>query len=31
LQPSVQRVFHPGGSGAIPDAWVVLVMSSLRF
>jgi porin len=31
LQPSVQRVFHPGGSSAIPDAWAVLVMTSLRF
>ena len=31
LQPSIQRVFHPGGSAAIPDAWAVLVMSSLRF
>jgi len=31
LQPSVQRVFHPGGSSAIPDAWAVLLMTSLRF
>ena len=31
LQPSIQRVFHPGGSEAIPDAWVAIVMSSLRF
>jgi porin len=31
VQPSVQRVFHPGGSSAIPDAWAVIVMSSLRF
>jgi porin len=31
LQPSIQRVFHPGGSKAIPDAWAVIVMSSLRF
>lgn len=31
LQPSVQRVFHPGGSSAIPDAWAVIVMTTLRF
>ena len=31
LQPSVQRVFHPGGSSAIRDAWAVIVMTTLRF
>ncbi len=31
VQPSVQRVFHPGGSSAIRDAWAVIVMSTLRF
>jgi len=31
VQPSVQRVFHPGGSKAIRDAWAVIVMSTLRF
>jgi len=31
VQPSVQRVFHPGGSQAIHDAWAVIVMSTLRF
>lgn len=33
LQPSVQRVFHPGGRvmGDIPDAWAVIVQTTLRF
>jgi porin len=33
LQPSVQRVFHPGGRvmADIPDAWVVILQTSLRF
>jgi porin len=32
LQPSVQRVFHPGARvlADIPDAWVVIVQTSLR-
>ena len=33
LQPSVQRVFHPGGRvlADIPDAWAVIVQSVFRF
>ncbi len=33
LQPSVQRVFHPGGyvQGEIPDAWAVIVQAVFRF
>ena len=33
VQPSLQRVFHPGGrvNGDIPDAWVFLVQTSFRF
>ena len=33
LQPSVQRVFHPGGRvlADIPDAWVFILQASLRF
>jgi porin len=33
LQTSVQRVFHPGGHLAeeIPDAWVLIVQTGLRF
>lgn len=33
VQPSLQRVFHPGGrvSGDIPDAWVFIVQTTLRF
>jgi len=33
LQPSVQRVFHPGGrvQAEIPDAWAVIVQSAFRF
>ena len=33
LQPSVQRVFHPGGrvQADIPDAWVFILQTTLRF
>lgn len=33
VQPSLQRVFHPGGrvSSDIPDAWVFIVQTTLRF
>jgi len=33
LQPSVQRVIHPGGriQGNIPDAWVFILQTTLRF
>ena len=33
LQPSVQRVFHPGGRvlADIPDAWAVIVQTVFRF
>ncbi|HTL15914.1 MAG TPA: carbohydrate porin [Patescibacteria group bacterium] len=31
LQPSLQRVFHPGGSAAIPDATVLILQTTLRF
>ncbi|HWX22121.1 MAG TPA: carbohydrate porin [Candidatus Binatia bacterium] len=31
LQPSLQRVFHPGGSGAIPNATVFILQTTLRF
>ncbi len=33
LQPSVQRVFHPGGRvvADIPDAWVFIIQTTLRF
>lgn len=33
LQTSVQRVFHPGGRvvANIPDAWAVIVQTTLRF
>ena len=33
LQPSVQRVFHPGGrvQGDIPDAWIFILQTTLRF
>jgi len=33
LQPSLQRVFHPGGRVAadIPDAWVFIIQTTLRF
>jgi porin len=31
LEASVQRPMHPGGSAAIRDAWVFILMSTLRF
>lgn len=33
IQPSVQRVFHPGGRvlANIPDAWAVIVQTTVRF
>ena len=31
LQPSLQHVFHPGGSGAIPNATVFILQTTLRF
>jgi len=31
LQSSLQRVFHPGGSAAIPDATVFILQTTLRF
>lgn len=31
LQPSLQYVIHPGGSKAIPDAWVFILQTTLRF
>lgn len=31
LQPSVQYVLHPGGSKAIPDAWVFILQTTVRF
>lgn len=33
LQPSVQRVIHPGGRvlANIPDAWVFILQTTLRF
>lgn len=33
LQPSVQRVIHPGGrvQGNTPDAWVFIIQTTLRF
>ena len=33
LQPSVQRVIHPGGRvlADIPDAWVFILQTTLRF
>jgi porin len=31
LQSSLQRVFHPGGSSAIPDATVLILQTTLRF
>jgi porin len=31
LQTSLQRVFHPGGSPAIPDATVLILQTTLRF
>ena len=31
LQPSIQYAMHPGGSKAIPDAWVGIIQMTLRF
>ena len=31
LQPSLQCAMHPGGSGAIDNAWVLGVVTTLRF
>jgi porin len=33
LQPSIQRVFHPGGrvQANIPDAWAVIIQTTIRF
>jgi len=33
LQPSVQRVIHPGGRviSDIPDAWAFIIQTTLRF
>jgi porin len=31
LQPSLQRVFHPGGSATLPDATVFILQTTLRF
>ena len=31
LQPSVQYVFHPGGSAALPDATAFILQTTLRF
>ena len=31
LQASLQRVFHPGGSAAIPDATVFILQTTVRF
>jgi len=33
LEPSLQRVFHPGGrvQGNIPDSWVFILQTTLRF
>jgi porin len=33
LQPSIQRVFHPGGRilADIPDAWAFVLQTTLRF
>ena len=33
LQPSVQRVFHPGGrvQADVPDSWVFILQTTLRF
>lgn len=33
LEPSLQRVFHPGGrlQTAIPDAWVFIIQTTVRF
>lgn len=31
VQPSLQYAIHPGGSGAIDNAWVFIVQTTLRF
>ncbi|MEZ0276593.1 MAG: carbohydrate porin, partial [Roseimicrobium sp.] len=31
LQPSLQYAMHPGGSGEIPNAWVLVLQTTLRF
>ncbi|HCN27685.1 MAG TPA: hypothetical protein DIT64_02655 [Verrucomicrobiales bacterium] len=31
LSPNLQYVMHPGGSGAIPNAWVFALQTTLRF
>lgn len=31
LQPSLQRVMHPGGSDADRNAWAFILMTTLRF
>jgi porin len=31
VQTSIQRPMHPGGSGAIKDAWAFIALSTLRF
>jgi len=31
LHGSLQRAMHPGGSAAVPDAWVFVLASTLRF
>lgn len=31
LSPNLQYVMHPGGSGAIPNAWVFNIQTTLRF
>jgi len=31
LQVSLQRVFHPGGSGALPNATVLIFQTTVRF
>jgi porin len=33
LEPSLQRVFHPGGrvQGDVPDAWVFILQTTVRF
>ncbi len=31
LQPSIQYAMHPGGSKAIPDAWVGIIQTTIRF
>lgn len=31
MHASVQRAIHPGGSAAIPDAWVFILAATLRF